>query len=120
MLVVQISATLRFPPCGEPRSIARVRVTIRDVSEPDGPAATVAQLDLPSVQVPATGLDLPVTLRAELPDPSRSYALRAHADADGSGSVAAGDFVSTTTHLVGNLAGAAGAATVLPLEPVTG
>ncbi|MGH4026772.1 MAG: hypothetical protein ACRDRV_19540 [Pseudonocardiaceae bacterium] len=113
--VVQISGTLRFPPRGEPFTVTRVHLAVRDVSELDGPARTVAQLDLPGVQVPATGLEVPFTVHAELPDPARTYALRAHADTDGSGSVKPGDLVTTSVHVVGP----SGRPAVLPLEPVT-
>lgn len=116
MQIVQISGTLRFPPREEPLTVARVHITVRDVSELDGPARTVAQLDLPGVQIPAAGLELPFTMHADLPDPARTYALRAHADADGSGAVKPGDLVTTSVHVVGPSA----RPTVLPLEPVTG
>lgn len=96
--------------------VARVHLTVRDVSDADGPARTVGQLDLPAVQVPSAGLELPFTLHAELPGPARTYALRAHADVDGSGSVAPGDLVTTSVHVVGP----SGWLAVLPLEPVTG
>lgn len=113
---MQISGTLRFPPPGEPLIVARVSITVRDVTELDGPARTLARLDLPAVHVPATGLDLPFTVDVELPDPARTYALRAHADIDGSGSVNAGDLVTTTTHVVR----ARSLPMVLPLEPAAG
>jgi uncharacterized lipoprotein YbaY len=97
---MQISATLRFPPLGQPLDVARVRVTVRDITELDGPARTVAQLDLPAVHVPPDGVDVPFTVAADLADPARTYALRAHADVTGSGSVTAGDLVTTTAHPV--------------------
>lgn len=115
MQIVQISGTLRFPPRGEPLTVARVRIAVRDVSELDGPARTVAQLDLPGVHVPPAGLELPFTVHAELPDPARTYALRAHADTDGSGAVNPGDLVTTSVHLVGS----SNRLAMLPLEPVT-
>ncbi|MFN2497250.1 MAG: YbaY family lipoprotein [Pseudonocardiaceae bacterium] len=98
--MVQISGTLRFPPRGEPLDVARVSVTVRDITELDGPARTVAQLDLPAVHVPPDGVDVPFTVDADLADPARTFALRAHADVTGSGSVTAGDLVTTTTHVV--------------------
>ena len=116
MQIVQISGTLRFPPRREPLTVARVHIAVRDVSELDGPASTIAQLDLPGVQVPADGLELPFTVQAELADPARTYALRAHADTDGSGAVKPGDLVTTSVHVVGP----GDRPAVLPLEPVTG
>lgn len=115
MQIVQISGTLRFPPRGEPFTVARVHLAVRDVGELDGPARTIAQIDLPGVQVPAAGLELPFTVHADLPDPARTYALRAHADVDGSGAVKPGDLVTTSVHVVGPSDRPA----VLPLEPVT-
>ena len=116
MQIVQISGTLRFPPRGEPFTVARVHLVVRDVSELDGPAHPVARFDLPGVEVPATGLELPFTVHAELPDPARTYAVRAHADTDGSGAVKPGDLVTTSVHVVSPDDQPA----VLPLELVTG
>lgn len=96
---MRISGVLRLPPGDRPHHITRVRVSVRDVTEFDAPARTVAQRDLPDVYLPATGLELPFELDADL-DEHRSYTLRAHADMQGSGSVEAGDLVSMTNHAV--------------------
>lgn len=97
---MRISGVLRLPPGDRPCDISRVRVTVRDVTDADVAPPTVAQLDLPDVHLPATGLELPFELDAGI-DERRSYALRAHADKQGSGSVATGDLVSMTNHPVG-------------------
>lgn len=97
---MQIRGTLRIPGRGAPLEIARIRITVRDITEFDAPARTVAQLDLPAVHLPADGADVPFTMDTAPVDPTRVYALRAHADVDGSGSVTVGDLVTTTAHLV--------------------
>jgi hypothetical protein len=75
-------------------------VSVRDLTEVGGPAETVAERELPGIEVPASGTDLPFELDAEL-DPGRTYAVRAHAGRGDSRSVEAGDLVSTTAHVVG-------------------
>ena len=80
--------------------MAVVRVALRDVTEAGGPAETVAEVGMPDVLVPATGLELPFTLEVDIDDRRRMYALRAHADRSGSGSVDVGDLVTTTTTTV--------------------
>ena len=77
---MRISGTLRFPPGDGPLETKRVHVSVRDITEFDAPAATLAELDLPDVHVPETGLDLPFEVDADLPDPARTYALRVYAD----------------------------------------
>lgn len=96
---MRISGTLRFPPGGQIK-VTAVRVTVHDITEFDGPASTVASLDLPSTAVPATGLDLPFTLDVDVSDPRRMYSVRAHADRSGSGVVEPGDLVTTTAHVL--------------------
>lgn len=93
---------MRFPPSAEPVRVAVVRVALRDVTEAGGPAPTIAEVGLPDVLVPQTGLELPFTLDVDVAvdEPRRTYALRAHADRSGSGSVDVGDLVTTTTATV--------------------
>lgn len=112
--MVRVTGVVRLPPAGGPYAVARVRISIRDVTEADAPAATVASVDLPAVQVPAAGLDLPFTLDVPL-DPRRTYAVRCHADRDGTGTVNLGDLVSTTVHVVSPVAPSH---VVVPLQPV--
>ncbi len=109
-----VAGVLRLPPGGG--TFDRVRVSVRDVTQFDGPARTVAVQDLPRVVVPDTGLELPFTLDAEL-EPGHSYVVRAHADRGGTGAVEPGDLVSTTAYEVGP-AGRTGV--VVPLQPVEG
>lgn len=113
---MRISGTVRFP-SGEPLEVEAVHVTVRDITDLDGPAPTVASLELPAARVPATGLDLPFTLDADVSDPRRMYAVRAHADRSGSGAVEPGDLVTTTAHVV---RADDERRTVLEMEPVTG
>lgn len=116
-----INGTLRFPP-GDAIDVAMVHITLRDITELDGPAAVVASVELPSLAVPANGLELPFALEADVGDPRRMYSVRAHADRSGTGAVEPGDLVTTTAHLVGaHLVGADKEDTpVLELQPVTG
>jgi uncharacterized lipoprotein YbaY len=113
---MRISGILRLPPGDRSCDISRVRITVRDITEFDAPARTVAQLDLPDVHLPAAGLELPFELDADV-DERRSYSLRAHADVQGSGSVAAGDLVSMTNHTVWP---AQADPLVVSLQPVAG
>lgn len=109
-----VAGVLRMPPGGG--TYDRVRVSVRDVTQFDGPAQTVAVQDLPRVVVPDTGLELPFTLDADL-RPGHTYVVRAHADRGGTGSVEPGDLVSTIAHEIGP-AGRIGV--VVPLQPVDG
>jgi hypothetical protein len=97
---VRISGKLVIPPSARSYSIDRLRVAVRDVTEADGPAQTVAERELPGLEVSETGIELPFEIVAEL-DPGRMYAVRTHADRNGSGRVEPGDLVSTTAHIVG-------------------
>lgn len=109
-----VAGVLRMPPGGG--TYHRVRVSVRDVTQFDAPAQTVAVEDLPRVVVPDTGLELPFTLDADL-QPGHTYVVRAHADRSGTGSVESGDLVSMTAHEIGP-AGRTGV--VVPLHPVDG
>jgi putative lipoprotein len=112
--MVIVAGALRMPPSGG--MYERVRVSVRDVTEFDGPARTVALQELSRVVVPDAGLELPFTLDAEL-EPGHRYVIRAHADRNGTGAVETGDLVSTTAHEVGP-AGRTGV--VVTLQPVGG
>lgn len=94
-----------------------VHVAVRDITEMDGPARTVASVDLPAVAVPEDGLDLPFSIDVDVDVARRTYAVRAHADRSGSGVVEPGDLVTTTAHLIRS---EAGDRPVLDLQPVTG
>jgi len=96
---------VRFPPSGEPVRVAVVRIALRDITEAGAPARTVAEVRLPEVLVPDTGLELPFAIDADIDDPRRIYALRAHADRSGSGSVDVGDLVTTTTTTIDTAGG---------------
>ena len=113
---MRINGTVRFPP-GQPKDVKTVHITVRDMTEMDGPARVVAAVDLPSLEVPADGLDLPFDLEANVGDSRRMYSVRAHADLSGSGTVEPGDLVTTTAHVVD---AQKGDRPVLELQPVTG
>lgn len=113
---VRVTGIVRLPASDAPYRVDGVRVSVRDVTELDGPALTVAERELPGLEVAATGTDLPFELDATL-DPRRTYAVRAHATRGGSQAVEAGDFVSTTAHLV---APGKSSRLVVPLDPVGG
>jgi hypothetical protein len=113
---MRVSGILRLPASDSPYRVERVRVSVRDVTELDGPAPTVAERELPGIEVPATGTDVPFDLDAEL-DPRRTYAVRAHASRGHSPEVETGDYVSTTAHLVGP---DARSGLVVPLDSVGG
>lgn len=89
---------VRFP-AGQTGPFARLRVSLRDVGTMDGPAETVAYVDVPDVLVPPEGGDVPFQLRlpAARADAPRTLAWRAHADRTADGEVKAGDLVTTTT-----------------------
>jgi hypothetical protein len=112
---VRVTGILRLPPSDSPYRVDRVRVSVRDVTELDGPAETVSERELPGMEVPASGADLPFELDADL-DPRRTYAVRAHASRGGSASVETGDYVSTSSHVVGGRAYQEGL--VVPLQVV--
>lgn len=97
---MRVTGILRLPPGDGPYRVDRVRVSVRDITELDGPAETVAARELPGMEIPATGADLPFELDADL-DPRRTYSVRAHASRGGSASVEIGDYVSTSSHVVG-------------------
>jgi len=109
-----VTGILRLAPGDAPYRVDRLRVSVRDVTELGGPAPTLAEVVLPGVDVPAGGRDVPFALDVEL-DPSRTYAVRAHADSGASGTVDTGDLVTTTTHVIG---AATAAGVVVPLERV--
>lgn len=114
---MRIVGTLRFPAADTAVELGTVRISVRDISEADAPARTIAEVVLPNVRVPADGLDLPFTVEADLADSGRTYVVRAHADRDGSGVVAVGDLVTTAAHRV-RLADAS--PLVIDLHPVRG
>lgn len=111
-----MTGILRLPPSDGPYRVDRVRVSVRDVTELDGPADTVAERELPGTEVPESGADLPFEIDVEF-DPRRTYAVRGHASRSDSANVEAGDFVSTSRHVVGPtyLSGL-----IVPLEVVGG
>jgi putative lipoprotein len=111
---MRLEGTVRFPP-GEPVEAAALHIAVRDITEMDGPAPTVASVDLAHVTVPENGLDVPFAIDVDLGDPRRTYAVRAHADRSGSGVVEPGDLVTTTAHLVGP---STAERPVLELQPV--
>jgi hypothetical protein len=96
---VRATGTIRLPPGDGPYRVESIRVSVRDVTELGGPAETIAERELPGMEVPASGADVPFDLEVDL-DPRRTYAVRAHASRGGSASVEAGDYVSTSTHVV--------------------
>ena len=96
---MRVTGILRLPPAEGPYRVDRVRVSVRDVTELDGPAETVAERELPGLDVDASGAEVPFELDADL-DPRRTYAVRAHASRGGSASVEIGDYVSTSRHVV--------------------
>lgn len=96
---MRVVGTLRFPSADAPVRYDRVRVEVRDVSEVDAPARTVAEVTLPAVSVPAGGLELPFAVDAEVDGPG-TFVVRVHGDRDGSGVVTEGDLVTTAAHRV--------------------
>lgn len=113
---MRINGTVRFPP-GPPIDVKTVHITVRDITDFDGPARIVASVDLPSLEVPPGGLDLLFDLEADAGDSRRMYSVRAHADLSGSGAVEPGDLVTTTAQVVDSQKGDQA---VLELHPVTG
>ena len=113
---MQITGTLSFPPSGAPRRVDRVEVTVRDITELGGPAATVARVELPGLDVPPDGLNLPFSIDVEL-EGNRTYAVRAHADRNGSRAVEVGDLVTTEAHVVPS---GGDRTLIVPLHPVPG
>jgi uncharacterized lipoprotein YbaY len=91
---------LRFPAAGAAVDLGKVRISVRDISEADAPARTIAEVAIPQVHVPADGLDLPFSVDADLADSGRTYVVRAHADRDDTGAVTVGDLVTTAAHRV--------------------
>jgi putative lipoprotein len=114
--VARVTGILRLPPGDRSYGFTRVLLSVRDVTELDGPAPTVATIELPRVDVPDVGADLPFAFEVEL-DPHRTYVVRVHADRNGSGAVEPGDFVSTTAHAI---TPAMPPSLVVPLQPVGG
>jgi len=92
-----VNARLVFPATGKQQTLARVRVTLEDVSQADRAAVTVGSIDQPDVVIPADGLvlDLPVSPTVAA-DPRRRYVVRAHGSVAGADTFRAGDFLTTT------------------------
>ncbi|MER6306250.1 YbaY family lipoprotein [Streptomyces sp. NPDC001657] len=78
---------------------ARILVEVRDVSFADAPSTVVAaqvQMDVPLAPHGR------IPFRVDVPDldPRGAYGLRVHVDLSGSGSLEAGDLISTQAHTV--------------------
>ena len=76
-----------------PEAPVTVHVEILDVSLADAPATPVARIDV--VATGADGLAGPYGIDARL-TPGRHYAVSAHVDCSGDGSIAPGDLLTTT------------------------
>lgn len=99
---MRLSGTVRFPPSEGGLKVGALRVAIRDVSDFDAPALTVASVTLGPLDVPAAGQDVPFSVDADLErgPGRRTYEARAHADRSGSGEVDPGDLVTTSANFV--------------------
>ena len=96
-----IHGDLQFPYVAEPMAIARVEISVRNVTTMDGPASVLGHIVLHGVHV---GPDVPTRVPFELAFTPLSTqaicAVRAHADVNGNGRVDVGDFVSDTATLI--------------------
>lgn len=90
-----IHCTLTAPAATEPTTVAEVRVELLDATDSDAPAGLVARRTLSDVSLGPGAEDLYVGLDADL-DPARDYVVRAVADRAGTGSLAPGDWTTTT------------------------
>ncbi|MFJ5307123.1 YbaY family lipoprotein [Streptomyces sp. NPDC088350] len=93
---VEIAVSLA-PGTPLPDATVTLRARIEEVTAVDAPSRVVSR-------TVAHDVDLTGTTRLRLavpsPDPGARYTVRVHADVDGSGTIAPGDLVSTSSHPV--------------------
>ena len=78
-----------------------MRVRLEDVSLADAEADLIAAEVITVSKPLGSGEPFPFVIRGDVTlDPRRNYIVRVHVDIDRSGTVSAGDFVSTQAHVV--------------------
>lgn len=75
---------------------ADVRVVVEDLSEADAPAPVLGRWLFSGQSISADQPMVEVGIDPDLADKSNNASVRVHVDLDGSRSIAAGDFVSTS------------------------
>jgi len=96
-----VEVELVLPEGALPLGAARLLIQVEDVSRMDAPSIVVAERRLDGVEMrrlQAQTFD--VAVPREAIDPSRSYSVRVHLDANASGNVERGDLVSTASYPV--------------------
>lgn len=93
-----VKVRLHFPTGAKPPRHARLRIRVEDVSGADRESTVIAE----GTPEPLGGGDsaIQVSVPAGLIDPRSSYSVFIHVDADGSGRITAGDFISPAVHPV--------------------
>jgi uncharacterized lipoprotein YbaY len=101
MDAVEVHGELILPSVLDPVDIARIVVSVRDVTSMGGPAPVLGRTTLRHVHVDA-GLPFraPFTVVFEPPSKDALCAFRIHADVAGNGQVNVGDFVTDSTTLI--------------------
>jgi putative lipoprotein len=94
-----IHGEIVLPPDAPTGRAGEVVVELRDVTLLDAPSRVIAEQRLRDVPLHPGGR-IPFRLEAPEVPPGGSFSVRAHVDIDGSGRVAPGDFLTTTSHPV--------------------
>jgi len=91
-----VRGVIELPSAIEPNPLAQIYVRVEDVSRADAPARLLGQTVLRNLQ-PSDFLQgsLPFELSVADPPEGARCTVRVHLDVDGSGSINAGDYVST-------------------------
>ena len=98
---VLVTGAVRFDSDAPPFEDATVRVKLRDVTQTDAPARTVAEQVVKGVSLRRPGGAIPFELRsAARLRPGQAYLLEAHVDLTGSGEIEPGDFITMASHPV--------------------
>lgn len=91
-----LQVRLLFPVGEEPPANARLRLRVEDVSGADKESTVIAE----GTSAPASDKEAAVQVPVGLIDPRASYSVFVHVDADGSGEITPGDFISPAVHPV--------------------
>ncbi|MFI1393333.1 YbaY family lipoprotein [Streptomyces sp. NPDC020681] len=101
-----VTGFVSLPPDAPAGPAARILVEVRDVSRADAPSTVVGAQVQSDIEL-APGGRVPFSVKVPDLDPTASYGLRVHVDVSGSGTMEAGDLISTR-------------ATPVPAEPTEG
>ncbi|MET7620343.1 YbaY family lipoprotein [Streptomyces sp. NPDC005408] len=89
-----VTGFVSLPPDAPTGPATRFLVEVRDVSRADAPSTVVGAQVQSDIEL-APGGRVPFTVEVPDLDPTASYGLRVHVDLSGTGTVEAGDLIST-------------------------